>query len=134
MVLSRNNGQLYRANLNVRIRPGFEYKVVSVGITTPNPQNVQGVLALANQTDENMGCFQCLPWLYRNYDTWRLGQPTDTEHFKHDVTGLELVEVKMEAGDLLNFNNFWFCLIWIEPSKSALPAGRIVEGLVILKQ
>jgi len=96
-----------RANLNFPIRPGFEYKGFIHWDYDPEtrPQNVQGVLALADQTDENMGGFQCIPWLYRNYDTWKLSQPADRDYFKPDVTGLEHVKVKMEAGDLLIFNS-----------------------------
>jgi hypothetical protein len=96
-----------RANLNFPMRPGFEYKGFIHWDYDPEtkPQNVQGVLALADQTDENMGGFQCIPWLYRNYDTWKLTQPADRDYFKPDVTGLELVKVKMEAGDLLIFNS-----------------------------
>jgi len=71
------------------------------------PQNVQGVLALADQLDEQMGGFQCIPWLYRNYDTWKLGQPEDRDRFQPDTSGLEdkIVKVTMEAGDLLIFNS-----------------------------
>ncbi len=96
-----------RANLNFPMRPGFEYKGFIHWDYDPEtrPQNVQGVLALADQTDENMGGFQCIPELYRNYDTWKLGQPADRDYFKPDVSGLEIVKVKMEAGDLLIFNS-----------------------------
>ncbi|WP_020528733.1 phytanoyl-CoA dioxygenase family protein [Flexithrix dorotheae] len=98
-----------RANLNFPLRPGFEYKGFIHWDYDPEtkPQNVQGVLALADQTDENMGGFQCIPALYRNYDTWKLTQPTDRDHFKPDISGLEehLVKVKLEAGDLLIFNS-----------------------------
>ena len=98
-----------RANLNFPIRPGHEYKGFIHWDYDPetNPQNVQGVLALSDQTDENMGGFQCIPWLFRNYNTWKLTQPEDRDHFKPDVTGLEseLVKVPMEAGDLLIFNS-----------------------------
>ena len=96
-----------RANLNLPIRPGFEYKGFIHWDYDPEtkPQNVQGVLALADQTDENMGGFQCLPELFRTYDTWKLTQPEDRDHFKPDITGFELVKVKMEAGDLLIFNS-----------------------------
>ena len=66
---------------------------------------MQGVLALADQTDENMGGFQCVPELFRTYDTWKLTQPEDRDHFKPDITGFEMVKVKMEAGDLLIFNS-----------------------------
>ncbi len=98
-----------RANLNFPIRPGYEYKGFIHWDYDPEtkPQNVQGVLALADQTDENMGGFQCIPWLYRNYDSWKLSQPEDRDHFKPDVAGLEdkLVKVPLEAGDLLIFNS-----------------------------
>src|SRR5580765_7694264 len=96
-----------RANLNFPIRPGFEYKGFIHWDYDPEtkPQNVQGVLALADQTDENMGGFQCIPELFRTYDTWKLTQPDDRDHFKPDITGFDLVKVKMEAGDLLIFNS-----------------------------
>lgn len=98
-----------RANLNFPQRPGFEQKGFIHWDYDPEtrPQNVQGVLALADQTDENMGGFQCIPWLYRNYDTWKRTQPEDRDRFQPDISGLEdkLVKVKMEAGDLLIFNS-----------------------------
>ena len=96
-----------RANLNFPSRPGHEFKGFIHWDYDPEtkPQNVQGVLALADQTDENMGGFQGVPELFRTYDTWKHTQPADRDHFKPDVTGFELVKVKMEAGDLLIFNS-----------------------------
>lgn len=98
-----------RANLNFPIRPGFEYKGFIHWDYDPEtkPQNVQGVLALADQTDETMGGFQCIPELFRTFDTWKLTQPADRDRFKPDIKGFEdkLVKVKMEAGDLLIFNS-----------------------------
>lgn len=98
-----------RANLNFPIRPGHEYKGFIHWDYDPEtkPQNVQGVLALADQTDENMGGFQCIPWLFRNYDSWKLSQPADRNHFQPDVSELqdEIVKVPLEAGDLLIFNS-----------------------------
>jgi len=63
--------------------------------------------ALNDQMDENMGGFQCIPWLYRNYDTWKLTQPKDRNRFQPDITGMEdkLIKVGLEAGDLLIFNS-----------------------------
>ena len=52
-----------------------------------------------------MGGFQCIPELFRNYDTWKLTQPDDRDHFKPDTTGFQMEKVKMEAGDLLIFNS-----------------------------
>lgn len=96
-----------RANLNFPIRPGHEYKGFIHWDYDPEtkPQNVQGVLALADQTDLDMGGFQCVPELYRTYETWKQSQPEDRDHFKPDVTGFEIVKVPLEAGDLLIFNS-----------------------------
>jgi ectoine hydroxylase-related dioxygenase (phytanoyl-CoA dioxygenase family) len=96
-----------RANLNFPLAPGFEYKGFIHWDYDPEtrPQNVQGVLALASQTDENMGGFQCIPELFRTYDTWKLTQPEDRDHYKPDTSGFEIVKVPLEAGDLLIFNS-----------------------------
>ena len=98
-----------RANLNFPIRPGFGYKGFIHWDYDPEtrPQNVQGVLALGDQMDENMGGFQCIPWLYRNYDTWKKTQPENRDRFQPDISGLEdkVVKVGLEAGDLLIFNS-----------------------------
>lgn len=98
-----------RANLNFPIRPGFGYKGFIHWDYDPetNPINVQGVLALADQTDENMGGFQCIPELYRTYHTWKLTQPADRNRFQPDTTGFEdkFHKAKLEAGDLLIFNS-----------------------------
>jgi ectoine hydroxylase-related dioxygenase (phytanoyl-CoA dioxygenase family) len=96
-----------RANLNFPLRPGFEYKAFIHWDYDPEtkPQNVQGVLALADQTDETMGGFQCVPELFRTYDTWKVSQPDDRDHYKPDTAGFEIVKVKLEAGDLLIFNS-----------------------------
>ncbi len=97
-----------RANLNFPKRTGQEQKGFIHWDYDPEtkPQNVQGVLALSDQADENMGGFQCIPWLFRNYDTWKLTQPKDRDRFNPDISGLEdkIVKVKMMAGDLLIFN------------------------------
>jgi len=96
-----------RANLNMPMRPGFQYKGFIHWDYDPEtrPVNVQGVLALADQDDENMGGFQCIPELFRTYDTWKLTQPEDRDHYKPDPTGFEIVKVKLQAGDLLIFNS-----------------------------
>ena len=94
-----------RANLNFPIRPGFEYKAFIHWDYDPDtkPQNVQGVLALNDQMDENMGGFQCIPWLFRNYETWKTTQPADRNNFRPDVSDLQekIVKVPLEAGDLV---------------------------------
>lgn len=98
-----------RANLNFPLPPGLDNKGFIHWDYDPEtrPQNVQGVLALADQDDENMGGFQCIPWLYREYDAWKLTQPEDRDRFQPDISNLEdkIVKVKMNAGDLLIFNS-----------------------------
>ena len=98
-----------RANLNFPIKKGFEYKGFIHWDYDPEtkPQNVQGVIALSDQTDLDMGGFQCIPWLFQNYNTWKLTQAKDRNRFQPDITGLEdkIEKVAMEAGDLLIFNS-----------------------------
>ena len=96
-----------RANLNFPIRPGHEYKAFIHWDYDPEtkPVNVQGVLALADQLDENMGGFQCIPELFRNYDTWKLTQPEDRNRFLPDTSDFIPTKVTLEAGDLLIFNS-----------------------------
>jgi ectoine hydroxylase-related dioxygenase (phytanoyl-CoA dioxygenase family) len=98
-----------RANLNFPMKPGHEYKGFIHWDYDPEtrPQNVQGVLALADQTDEEMGGFQCIPELYRTYDTWKLTQPADRDRFQPDISMFQdqIVKVPLEKGDLLIFNS-----------------------------
>lgn len=98
-----------RANLNFPQRAGHHNKGFIHWDYDPEtkPQNVQGVLALEDQTDEKIGGFQCIPWLYRNYDIWKTTQPSDRDRFHPDITHLKdkIVKVSMEAGDLLIFNS-----------------------------
>ena len=98
-----------RANLNFPSKKGPDYTGFIHWDYDPEtrPQNVQGVLALSDQLDENMGGFQCIPELYRTYDTWKLTQPEDRDRFQPDYSQFkdQVVKVKMEAGDLLIFNS-----------------------------
>lgn len=98
-----------RANLNFPIRPGYTYQGFIHWDYDPEtkPQNVQGVLALNDQTDEKQGGFQCIPELYRTYDQWKLTQPADRDRFKPDTSAFagQIEKVKLEAGDLLIFNS-----------------------------
>ena len=98
-----------RANLNFPIKKGFEYKGFIHWDYDPEtkPENVQGVIALSDQIDPNMGGFQCIPWLYQNYDSWKTTQPENRNRFQPDINGLEdkIEKVSMHAGDLLIFNS-----------------------------
>ena len=94
-----------RANLNLPNKPGHEYKgFVHWDIDTsrdPLPVNTQGVLALNDQTNENMGGFQCIPELYRQFSEWVKTQPADRNPHQPDITGFEIEKVKLEKGDFL---------------------------------
>ena len=120
-----------RANLNFPLRDGFEYKAFIHWDYDPDtkPQNVQGVLALADQTDENMGGFQCIPALFRNYETWKLTQPADRNHFKPDTTGFEndFHKVKLNAGDLLIFNSLQPHGIRVNNSKDKVRVAQYIS-------
>jgi len=94
-----------RANLNPPLRPQDQFKgFIHWDIDTsldPLPVNVQGVLAVNDQMDANMGGFQCVPDLYRDFKEWVKTQPADRNPFQPDTTGFEIVKVGLEAGDLL---------------------------------
>jgi len=98
-----------RANLNFPLHEDHDYKGFIHWDYDPstNPQNVQGVLALSDQMDQNMGGFQCIPWLYRNFDKWIIDQKKGYNPFIPDIRGLEdkIVKVGLELGDMLIFNS-----------------------------
>ena len=98
-----------RANLNFPIKEGFKYNSFIHWDYDPDtkPQNIQGVLALCDQTDTNMGGFQCIPWLFRNYESWKKTQKKDRNKFQPDISGIEdkIVKVPLKAGDLLIFHS-----------------------------
>src|SRR5690606_22684297 len=95
-----------RANLNFPSRPGFEHKGFIHWDYDPEtkPQYVQGVLALADQTDKAVGGFQCIPELYRTYASWKLRQAADRKRVSPEMTGVNTSTVKMEGADLGIFN------------------------------
>ena len=98
-----------RANLNFPIKEGFKYNSFIHWDYDPDtkPQNIQGALALCDQTDTNMGGFQCIPWLFRNYESWKKTQKKDRNKFQPDISGIEdkIVKVPLKAGDLLIFHS-----------------------------
>ena len=97
-----------RANLNppknVKGNPnGFIHWDVDTSLRPP-PIGVQGVLSLKKQ-DGDVGGFQCVPELFSNFDAWVKTQPADRDPMHPDISGLRVVNVEMEAGDLLVFNS-----------------------------
>jgi len=70
----------------------------------PLPIGVQGVLSLKRQ-DGEVGGFQCVPALFEHFDDWVETQPADRDPMHPDTTGLAVVNIDLEAGDLLIFNS-----------------------------
>lgn len=70
----------------------------------PLPVSVQGILSLKKQGGE-IGGFQCVPSVFSEIDDWSSKQPVDANPFKPDVTGHDIINVELEAGDLLIFNS-----------------------------
>jgi hypothetical protein len=96
-----------RMNFNLPPEPGFEFKSFMHWDYDPDtdPQNVQGVLSVSDQTDEEVGGFVCIPEIFRNYEAWRRDQGKDWDWYRPDVSGLTRVSVALEKGDLIIFNS-----------------------------
>ncbi len=97
-----------RANLNppkrIKGNPdGFIHWDVDTTLD-PLPVGVQGVLSLLPQ-DSETGGFQCVPSLFEHFDDWVRTQPADRNPMHPDRTGLDVVNVDLEPGDLLIFNS-----------------------------
>jgi hypothetical protein len=97
-----------RANLNppkkVKGNPnGFIHWDVDTSIR-PLPIGVQGVLSLKKQ-DGDVGGFQCVPQLFEHFYEWEKTQPDDRDPMHPDMTGLSVVNIDMEPGDLMIFNS-----------------------------
>ena len=68
-------------------------------------QRVQGIIAL-NDTEPDLGGFQCAPELFHQFDRWRLDQPADRDPVRPAVSRQEfpIVRPQLKAGDLLIWN------------------------------
>lgn len=68
-------------------------------------QRVQGIIAL-NDTEYELGGFQCSPTLFRDFDRWRIDQPADRDPVRPSVSWDEfpVVRPQLHAGDLLIWN------------------------------
>ena len=111
-----------RANLNFPIRSEADFSgFIHWDIDTSDPQranNVQGVLSLSDTTTETGG-FQCVPDLFRTFDTWVKNQPDDRDPFQPDISGFALEQVETQAGDLLIWNSM--LAHGIRPNRSDRP-------------
>ena len=97
-----------RANLNppkrVKGNPtGFIHWDVDTSIR-PLPIGVQGVLSLQKQNGD-VGGFQCVPGLFRDFEAWVRTQPADRDPMHPNMTGQAVVNIDMEPGDLMIFNS-----------------------------
>jgi hypothetical protein len=70
----------------------------------PLPISVQGVLSLRKQGGE-IGGFQCVPSVFGEIDTWWEKQPAGANPFKPNVSGREVENIELNAGDLLIWNS-----------------------------
>jgi len=68
------------------INPDLHTRDLPLGNDDPDTGRctVQGVLALADQPDDNLGGFQCRLEFYRYDDTWNRPPPADRHHFQSD--------------------------------------------------
>ena len=96
-----------RVNLNLPPEPGIEFKGFMHFDYDPDgvADSVQGVLAISDQVDPEVGGFVCIPELFRHYAAWRARQPDDWDWYRPDVTGLPVERVPLKKGDLLIFNS-----------------------------
>ena len=96
-----------RANLNPPKKVkgnqnGFIHWDVDTSLD-PLPVGVQAVLSLKKQ-DSETGGFQCVPYLFEHFEEWKKTQPADRDPQHPDMTGIDIVNVDLEPGDLLIFN------------------------------
>ena len=66
-MLDNKNYTISKILISIYAKLGVENAFIS-----PGSRNTPLILALSDQTDKNMGGFQCIPWLYRNYENWKL--------------------------------------------------------------
>ena len=68
-------------------------------------QRVQGIIAL-NDTEHELGGFQCSPELFRDFDRWKLDRPKDRDPIRPEVSWDEypVVRPQLHPGDLLLWN------------------------------
>lgn len=90
------------------------------------PQRVQGIIAL-NDTQPELGGFQCCPELFRQFDRWRVEQPEGRDPIRPAIDRREfpLVRPDLHAGDLLIFNEL--LALGVAPNSSS--GARAVQYL-----
>ena len=68
-------------------------------------QRVQGIIAL-NDTEPDLGGFQCCPELFRRFEQWKAAAPADRDPVRPSVDRTEypVIRPQLQAGDLLIWN------------------------------
>lgn len=69
------------------------------------PQRVQGIIAL-NDTEPDLGGFQCSPELFHRFDQWKAAAPADRDPVRPgaDRARFPVIRPELRAGDLLIWN------------------------------
>jgi len=96
-----------RLNLMLPPEPGFEFRSFMHWDHDPegDGDNVQGVLAITDQRDTDVGGFKCLPELFRDFAAWRATQGDEWDWYRPDVSAFTPTPVPLDRGDLLIFNS-----------------------------
>lgn len=86
---------------------GFDIELhwdIDTTLSVP-PQRIQGTIAL-NDTQSELGGFQCAPELFRQFEEWKAAQPADRDPIRPAIDRAEfpLVRPELKAGDLLIWN------------------------------
>jgi hypothetical protein len=86
---------------------GFDIELhwdVDTTLSVP-PQRVQGIIAL-NDTQPELGGFQCAPELFRQFERWKALAPTARDPYRPgtDRAQFPVVRPALKAGDLLIWN------------------------------
>jgi hypothetical protein len=96
-----------RLNLMLPPEPGVEFRSFMHWDHDPegDGDNVQGVLAITDQRDVDVGGFQCIPELFRDFAAWRATQDPDWDWYRPDVRAFTPTPVPLDRGDLLVFDS-----------------------------
>ena len=96
-----------RLNFILPPEPGVEFRSFMHWDHDPEGEgdNVQGVLAITDQRDVEVGGFKCIPELFRDLGAWRATQPPDWDWYRPEVSAFTPTPVPLDRGDLLIFNS-----------------------------
>lgn len=71
------------------------------------PLRVQGIIALTD-TEQEVGGFQCVPGLFKDFDVWRKNRPAGAHPFNprpEEFQDYSVINPELKAGDMLIFNS-----------------------------